>query len=376
MKPLGLYVHIPFCVKKCAYCDFNSIVPAEENQIQAYLKALSVDIRLSRVNKEKHIVKSIYFGGGTPSLIKAEYIEQILADIRNNFDLSKVKEATIEANPESVSLKKLLIYKKCGINRISMGVQSFNDKNLLLLGRAHTSRDVKKAVNLIKKSGLSKSSIDLIYGLPGQTLKGWERELDSFLKAGVSHISFYDLKIEKGTFFYLIRDNLDTADNDLQTRMYKLGCANLEKAGFSHYEISSFALKGQESLHNSIYWRNEEYIGLGAGAHSYFQGRRFAKVKSVTKYEQQARSGKFRRYEQEKLEDKDSLAETTILNLRLLKGFSLRNIEKWTGVKADKLLLGKLEGFVKQKLILSSGDNFRLSKKGMLFYDTIASELL
>ncbi len=376
MKPFGLYVHIPFCVKKCAYCDFNSLVPAGINQINTYLKALAADIRISRLNKEKHIVKSIYFGGGTPSLIKAEYIARILDNIRRNFDTRYVREVTIEVNPESISRKKLLIYKKCGINRVSMGVQSFDNRNLRLLGRIHTARDVMKAIGLIKDAGFNKASIDLMYGIPEQTLTDWEKDLDRFLKAGIPHISFYGLKIEKGTPFYLIRDKLDIADNDLQAKMYKLGCSKLEKAGFSHYEISSFALRGQKSLHNQIYWRNEEYIGLGAGAYSYSKGRRFAKPQSLAKYQQQAGSGRIKKYKQEKLGNRDRLAETTILNLRLLRGFSLKNIEEKTGVKADRQLEGKLEKFIQQKLILNPRGRYRLSKRGILFYDTVASELL
>ena len=376
MKPFGLYVHIPFCVKKCAYCNFNSLVPAGENQITAYLKALSADSRISSLNKEKHIVKSIYFGGGTPSLIKAEYIARILHRIKHDFDIRCVREVTIEVNPESISRKKLSIYKKCGINRVSMGVQSFDDRDLMLLGRAHTARDVMKAIGLIKNAGFNKASIDLIYGMPEQTLKDWEKGLDRFLKTGISHISFYDLKIEKGTPFYRVKDKLDVADNDLQTKMYKLGCSKLEKAGFSHYEISSFALRGRESLHNSIYWRNEEYIGLGAGAYSYINGERFSKPKNIEKYQAQAQAGKFFKYNKEKLGQIDRLAETIILNLRLLKGFSLSDIEDDIEKKIDVQLREKLDDFVSQKLILKSKSGYRLSKKGVLFYDTIASELL
>ncbi len=376
MKSFGLYIHIPFCVKKCAYCDFNSLVPSNTDQINAYLNALFADIKISGLVRRKYFIKTIYFGGGTPSLIKADYIAQILDKIKHDFDISRVREVAIEVNPESVCRQKLMIYKKCGINRISMGVQSFDNKNLRFLGRAHTARDVLNAIDLIKNAGFNKASIDLIYGIPGQTLKHWEKDLDSFLKTGISHISFYDLKIEKGTPFYRIKDNLDVADNDLQAKMYKLGCSKLEKAGFFHYEISSFALRGQESLHNQIYWRNEEYIGLGAGAYSYFKGWRFSKPQSLAKYQQQAMSGRIRRYGREKLEGRDRLAETIIMNLRLLKGFSLKKIEEKTRTKADSQLAGKLEEFIKQKLVLSSRGKYRLSKKGILFYDTIASELL
>ncbi|MCK5492856.1 MAG: radical SAM family heme chaperone HemW [Candidatus Omnitrophica bacterium] len=376
MKPIGLYIHIPFCVKKCAYCDFNSFVPADEDQVKAYLRALAEDIKNSGFNKQRYLVKSIYFGGGTPSLIKPEYIVRILDEIRSNFDASSAREVTIEVNPESISLEKLFAYKKNGIDRISMGVQSFEDINLKILGRAHDAKDVLIAINLIKEAGFKKTSIDLIYGLPGQTLKDWENDLEKFLNAGISHISFYDLKIEEGTPFYSIKNKLEVPDNDLQSKMYKLGCSKLLKSGFSHYEISSFAQSAQESVHNSIYWSNEEYIGFGAGAYSYFEGRRFSRAKSIDKYIQQAIAGEFRKYEQEKLEARDRLVETMILNLRLMKGFSLKNVEEKAGISADTDLLSSLNELENQKLILSSRGKYRLSKKGILYYDTIASELL
>ncbi len=376
MKPIGLYIHIPFCVKKCAYCDFNSLVPEGKKQIKAYLKALLEDIRISALNCSRHIVKSIYLGGGTPSLIEAEDIGHILAEVRSNFDLSGLREVTIEANPESISWEKLSLYKKNGINRISMGVQSFDDKSLMFLGRAHTADDALNAIKLVKKVGIEKVSIDLIYGLSGQTLNDWENDLDRFLNTGIAHVSFYDLKIEKGTPLYRIRNNLEVAGNDLQARMYRLGCEKLTKAGFFHYEISSFALRDQESIHNSIYWRNKEYIGLGAGAYSYLNGLRFAKVKSIYKYIQQAKAGKFRRYNQERLGHRERLIETIILNLRLLRGFSLETVEKNIGIRADSDLLGQLKELEQEKLIVSSSKKCRLSKKGILYYDIIASKLL
>lgn len=375
-EPAALYVHIPFCVSKCAYCDFNSSVPKSKKQIRVFVEALLEDIRISSLGKREYLVKSIYLGGGTPSFIDPEYIKEILGSIRENFNVRELKEVTIEVNPESVSPEKLSIYKKNGINRISMGVQSFNDKNLRGLGRAHNAKDVFCSIKLIKKAGFEKASIDLMYGLPGQTLTDWEIDLNTFLDTGIPHISFYDLKIEKGTPFYFKKKDLKVADNDLQARMYKLGCSKLTKAGLTQYEISSFGLKGQESMHNSVYWKNETYLGLGAGAYSYLQGRRFAKAKNIDKYIDQAKAGEFRRYSQEKLGKRERLIETIILKLRLLKGFSLTNVEKKLGIKADAELLDKINELKKQKLILSSRGKYRLSKKGLLFYDTLASELL
>lgn len=376
MREIGLYIHIPFCIKKCFYCDFNSIAFKNYHKIEKYLKALEKDISLTGAMAKDFVVKSVYLGGGTPSIIRSKAIESILRSICQQFSLTANPETTIEANPASVTVAKLKKYKESGINRISIGVQSFADKFLKILGRAHNSAQAGSTITMAKKSGFKKISIDLIYGLPSQTLKDWERELDCFLDAGVGHISFYDLKIEKGTPFYALKNKLELPDNDLQAIMYRHGCKKLEKFGYRHYEISSFALKGHESAHNQIYWRNDEYFGLGAGAYSYIKGRRFSKSSSITEYQQQLLSGDLRCYHVERLKEKARLRETIILNLRLLKGFSVASIEDRTGVKVDEKILDQLKRLKGQGLICSSGDRYRLSKKGILFYDDIASELV
>ncbi|MFH1062772.1 MAG: radical SAM family heme chaperone HemW [Candidatus Omnitrophota bacterium] len=376
MQPIGIYVHIPFCVKKCGYCGFNSLVANSAGQIKAYLKALFLDIQLSAKNRQAFAVESIYIGGGTPSILEAKDIAHIIAEIKQCFPVARESEITIEVNPASVSRQKLLEYKKSGINRISMGVQSFKPKNLKFLGRAHSALDVFKALKMLKNLEFNNISIDLIYGLPDQSLKDWEDDLNQFIDCELSHLSLYDLTIEKGTPFYEIKNTLLIADNDLQALMYKKADGLLKKNQFNHYEISSFAKKGRQSKHNLIYWNNLDYIGLGAGAYSYINRQRFSKANDLYLYEQQAKKNKFEHYDSEKLSLVKLMQETLILRLRLLKGFRLKDIENKLNHKIRQDSMNILNEFVRQGFILLHNNHYKLSKKGLLQYDTIASELL
>jgi oxygen-independent coproporphyrinogen III oxidase len=376
MKSIGIYVHIPFCIKKCGYCSFNSYVPSSTAQLKAYLKALLIDIKLSAECKQDYTVQSIYIGGGTPSLLAGKDIAAIIKEIRQNFSVGIKTEITIEVNPASVSMQKLLIYKQAGINRISLGVQSFKDKNLKFLGRAHSVLDVFKALEMLKEAGFKNISIDLIYGLPDQDLNEWQDDLKKFIDCGLAHLSLYDLTIDKGTAFYQVKNTLKLADNDLQTLMYKKACDLLSKNKFEHYEISSFAKKGMRSQHNQIYWNNSDYIGLGAGAYSYLNLERFSKASSIELYTRQAEKNKFKHYDSEILSSSKLAEETLILKLRLLQGFKLKDIEDKINYKFEANIINILNEFVKQGFMLLNNNKYKLSKKGLLHYDTIASEFL
>lgn len=376
MRSIGIYIHIPFCIKKCGYCNFNSVVPISIAQVKEYLKALLIDVQLSAKCTQGYAVQSIYIGGGTPSLLAGKDIASIIREIRQNFQVGIKAEMTIEVNPASVSRQKLLTYKKVGINRVSLGVQSFKDKNLKFLGRVHSVLDVFKALEMLKKAEFNNISIDLIYGLPDQDLNDWEDDLKIFIDCGLGHLSLYDLTIEKGTAFYQIKNSLKLADNDLQTLMYKKACALLSKNKFEHYEISSFAKKGMRSQHNQIYWNNLDYIGLGAGAYSYLNQERFSKASDIELYARQAEKNKFKHYDSEILSSNKLAEETLILKLRLLRGFKLKDIEHKINQKLGPNIINILNEFVKQGFMLLNNDNYKLSKKGLLHYDTIASELL
>jgi oxygen-independent coproporphyrinogen III oxidase len=374
--PLALYVHIPFCLKKCAYCDFNSQVADNPRQIKTYVKSLLADIKLSAQAIQGYEAKTIYLGGGTPSLLDPKDISAIIAELRQCFLFCPDPEITIEVNPATLSREKLSAYKQAGINRISMGVQSFKDKNLKFLGRAHNAKDVFKSLAMLKQAKFDNISIDLIYGLADQSLKDWEDDLNQFLDCQLSHLSLYDLTIEKNTLFYALRDKLKLVDNDLQTLMYKQADRLLTKNKFKHYEISSFAKKGMESKHNLGYWHNQEYLGFGPGAYSYIKQERFSKVSDLNLYQQQAGAGKLAHYGSEILNLRKQLEETLILRLRVLSEFKLEDIEQKANQRIPLEIMRTLNEFVSQGFILLRNKRYQLSKKGLLHYDTIASELL
>ncbi|MBU1043128.1 MAG: radical SAM family heme chaperone HemW [Candidatus Omnitrophica bacterium] len=376
MKSIGIYVHIPFCIKKCNYCNFNSWEPADSRQIKQYIKSLLQDIKLSSELGQNREISSVYIGGGTPSFIRAEYIQEIITRIKQCFKLAANHELAIEANPGSLSKQKILIYKQAGINRVSVGVQSFKNKYLKLLGRSHNSQQALQSLEMLKANGFDNISADLIYGLPGQSLADWQDDLQAAVESEISHISLYDLIIEENTPFYDMRNDLMIGDNDLQTLMYKKAHNFLASNKFKHYEISSFAKKGRQSKHNLIYWSNSEYIGIGAGAYSYIQKERFSKPSDLKQYQQQVKRGSFEHCGSEILSSRKLIEETLILKLRILNGFCLKDIENALGQAVPQDIIQVLNEFVGQGFILLQNNLYKLSKKGLLHYDTIASELL
>lgn len=376
MNPLGIYIHIPFCIRKCLYCDFVSQADGSAREIERYCTALERDsARQSRLS-QGYSVTSIYFGGGTPSLLSGIQIGKIMQALRRDFNISAGAEITLEMNPATASLRTLTSYRKSGINRISLGVQSFQDHYLKILGRVHTVREAYQAFALVRKAGFDNVSIDLMYGLPGQTFREWSEDLFRAVQLKPQHVSFYDLVLEKGTPLYTMKKTLSLPGEQEQVKMYTAGCKQLHAAGYRHYEISSFAQPGRESRHNQIYWRNEEYLGLGAAAFSYLQGSRFRLSKNINDYLQQVQSNTIRRYGQERLNRYQRAEETMMLYLRLLSGFSLEQLRKRTDMIIDEQLLGRLKGLVEDKLVSRRGERFKLTNKGILLYNTVAERIL
>lgn len=373
---IGIYIHIPYCLKKCQYCDFNSKALENREQLIPYVTTLKKDVSLSTAPLQGYSAKSIYFGGGTPSLLAPAEVFDIIEAIKRQIVLERNVEVTLEANPATLSLEKLSGYKKAGISRISLGVQSFQDKYLKLLGRLHNRQEALKTILLLRKSEFSNVSIDLMYGMPDQTLNDWQNDLNKFISLGLEHISFYDLKIERGTPFYGLRKKIILPQEQLQIKMYELGVKLLKKAGYRHYEISSFAKQKRESFHNQIYWKNESYLGMGAGSTTYFNNERFQKNKDIKEYIKEGNSGKFKQYQKEKLSAVHRLKETIALNFRLLSGFSLEKVERYCQVKAKKEIIDELQKMQEEGLIKSFNHSYKLSKKGILFYDTVASRIL
>ena len=280
---LGIYIHIPFCVRKCDYCDFYS-VPGRDGRMDAYLHALEVHIAESAPQAEIYTVNTIYFGGGTPTFFGAERLARLLQIVRKQFNVSKDCEITVECNPDSADQDTLLTLKKAGVNRLSMGVQSAQDKELEEIGRVHSFAQATRAFQRARDAGFDNISLDLIYGLPDQTMESWKESVEALLKLNPEHLSCYGLKLEQGTPLYERREQEQMADDDTQADMYLWMVERLKNAGYGQYEISNFARPGRQSRHNLKYWMGEEYIGFGPSAHSYFGRQRYSFVRDLDAY--------------------------------------------------------------------------------------------
>jgi oxygen-independent coproporphyrinogen-3 oxidase len=289
MNPISLYIHIPFCATKCPYCDFNTYSGIEQ-MMPDYLDALTQEITFwgSALghSRGKQPIGTVFFGGGTPSYIPSEHIHQLMDTVRSTFDLASDSEITMECNPDDISPERLARWKDAGINRISMGVQSLDDGLLKVLGRRHTARAACEACVATGDGGFDNVNLDLMYGLPDQTLDQWQNTLGGVLEMKPAHLSLYCLTLEKGTPMeaWIRQGTLSEPDPDLAADMYLLAESMMDDAGYAHYEISNWALPGHESRHNLTYWRNQQYLGVGPGAHSYLNGCRFANLRSPRGY--------------------------------------------------------------------------------------------
>lgn len=289
MNSISLYIHIPFCATKCPYCDFNTYSGIEQ-MMPDYLEALTQEIAFWGSALEhshgKQAIGTVFFGGGTPSYIPSNHIHRLMDTVRSTFDLVPDAEATMECNPDDISSERLALWKGAGINRISMGVQSLDDSLLKVLGRRHTARAAREACVAAGNGGFDNVNLDLMYGLPDQTLDQWQNTLGGVLELKPAHLSLYCLTLEVGTPMeaWIRQGKLSEPDPDLAADMYILAESMMDDAGYEHYEISNWALPGQESRHNLTYWRNQQYLGVGPGAHSYLDGCRFANVKSPRGY--------------------------------------------------------------------------------------------
>ena len=354
---MGLYLHIPFCNGKCAYCDFYSAFTNEE-LIDSYLTALIREIKQwgGKINRP---IDTIYLGGGTPSLLNYHLVT-LLSAVYENFSVTTDAEITLEVNPADNIYEILSNAKKAGVNRISIGAQSGDDTELSVLGRRHTKADTENAVKIARKLGFNNISLDLMLGLPDSSCKSLKNSLDFLIKLNPEHISAYILKIEEKTKFYKQRETLNLPDDDKVSDQYLFMCEYLENKGFCHYEISNFCKGNTASRHNLKYWKCKEYLGLGPSAHSFFEGKRFyypRDLKAFIKGNSPIADG-----------DGGDLSEQIMLTLRLKDG-----------IKTDILpqnALKKCELFAKNKLAILENNNFSLTNDGMLLSNTIISEIL
>lgn len=318
---MGIYLHIPFCKTRCAYCDFFSTTQSELRD--AYVEAIAEELKV-RLKDATETVGTIYFGGGTPSLLTVEQIAYLLSSIRQLAHVEADAEITLEANPGDLSEAYLAGLRQAGINRLSIGIQSMHDDLLRLIGRRHTATEAKEAVRLAKEAGFDNISVDLIYGLPTQTMSIWQADIDEILRLDIQHISAYCLSYEEGTRLTNMRDKGEVAevDEDVQLDMYDMLIDRLQAHGFQHYEVSNFALSGKHSRHNSSYWNNTPYVGVGAGAHSYDGKTRMWWQGQLKQYIADAMAHTLQ-YESEVLTEADLYNERVMLSLRTNAGLDL-----------------------------------------------------
>ena len=366
MRQLGVYIHFPFCARKCHYCDFPSYQGMEQ-WMEPYLEALFRELLQWKEKVCDCSVKSIYLGGGTPTLFSGEQIAGVLDACFKSFNVQEDAEITIEANPGTVDPDKLSALRKAGVNRLSIGLQAWQDKHLRFLGRIHSSGDFVKSLMDAKEVGFDNINVDVMFALPHQTIEDWLETLEKVCSFDVQHISMYSLKVENGTplhrWYEEGKFSLPTQEED--RLMYYKGREFVSGFGFRQYEISNFAIPGRECVHNLIYWHNEEYIGCGSGAHSYFNNERFSNTSDVREYIRAINSGTQRISYREKIEEKDERFETIMLGLRLVEGVDKQRYKARFGRCIEYYYGEAIKKLVKQGLLIDDGASIRLTEKGM-----------
>ena len=323
---LGIYIHIPFCRSKCDYCDFYSLA-GREDQMDRYQKALLAHLKETAPLAQGYPVDSIYFGGGTPSCYGAKRIKELLTHLSKLFQVEKDAEITVECNPDSVDLKSLRILRKAGVNRLSMGMQSAQEGELRAIHRIHTPQQTNQAVEAARKAKFTNLSLDLIYGLPGQTMESWKATVEHALSLIPQHLSCYGLKVEEGTPLWQRQGELELPDDDLQADMYLWAAQRLTAAGYEHYEISNFAKPGRQSRHNMKYWTLQPYAGFGPGAHSDFGDVRYAWVRDLEAFCRGVETGESVLAESERIPPRDRDTEYLMLGLRTARGIGRQEFE-------------------------------------------------
>jgi len=383
MKKLGLYVHIPFCERKCNYCDFYSLVKTNEVE-NRYIDALLIEIKSYKEKCKGYEVDSIFIGGGTPSYLKPENIKLIMQEINNAFLLSNDCEITMEANPNSIDKDKVLQYKNYGINRISLGIQSLDENILKTIGRLHNADEALEAIRIIKGAGIDNINADVMFNIPGmpcipcQSVQSIIDTLDKIIKEKVKHISFYSLKLEEGTPMFLMEEKglIDMLDDDTERAMYYSGRDFMEKNGYYQYEISNFCIPGFECKHNIKYWTGVDYIGFGPFAHSCFENKRYNNISDINFYCDNSNNPERYRQLNEILNRESKMFEYIMLGLRLNKGISIDDFNNKFEADFLELYKNQIDKLLNYNLIIIDKNIVKLSKRGMDISNYVFEEFL
>ena len=371
----GIYLHIPFCKRRCIYCDFYS--STDSSRAPAYINALKTELEARRDYLGNERVETIYFGGGTPSQLDASDIGGLITHIRRTFDTSDMAEITVEANPDDMTSDYLSRLREAGANRISIGVQSFDDKRLAFLRRRHDAAQACRAVEACYHNGFDNVSIDLIYGLPDESCDQWTNDLRQAVSLGVEHISAYHIIYEDGTPLtdMLGRHEIRQTNEDESVRQFETMCDILSGAGYIHYEISNFCLPGRHSRHNTAYWQNKPYLGCGASAHSYNLATRQWNVRDITAYiDGVTHEGVY--YEVEQLDTATRYNEYVMVSLRTMWGADTHVIASRYGQEFADLFVTAAEKHISGGCLAVEGTIFRLTRHGILLSDRVISDLM
>lgn len=371
----GIYIHVPFCKTRCIYCDFYT--RTDMSSKYNYVSAICSEIKLRKDYIGDEIIETIYFGGGTPSQLTKNDFEQIFASIFRNFKVSENAEITMEANPDDLNDKYLQMIKEFPFNRLSIGIQSFDDTELLFLKRRHSSQKAKEAVKSAKSVGFNNISIDLMYGLPNQTLDIWNKNLNEALALDIQHISSYHLIYEQGTRLYRLfkLGDVKPVDEDLSVEMFSIMIDRLSSAGFEHYEISNFAKNKSYSKHNSSYWLGKKYLGLGPAAHSFDGQNRAWNIPSISKYVEGINLEKLS-LEIEYLDENTRYNDFILTGMRTMWGVNLTEMERLFGSERKEYCLKNVRKYANQGFVTQSENKLKLTREGIFISDGIMSDLM
>ena len=371
-KPSSAYVHIPFCTQICYYCDFSKVF-IKNQPVDAYLEHLIQETRSYEIGK----LRTLYIGGGTPTALSAQQLAYLLTELPKVMDLSELEEFTIEANPGDLDPDKIAVLKDSQVNRVSLGVQTFDNKMLKKIGRSHQEQDIYDNIRHLKQAGFDNISIDLIYALPGQTMDQVKENVAKAIDLDIPHMSLYSLILENHTVFMnrMRRGKLPLPKEELEAEMFEYIIEELEKAGFEHYEISNFSKPGFESRHNLVYWDNAEYYGLGAGASGYVDGIRYKNHGPIRHYLEAVEAGKARITE-EHLTLEEKMEEELFLGLRKKTGVSKARFEEKFGVSFDQRYGQVVASLTEQGLLVPDDKQVRMTKRGLFLGDTVAEKFI
>lgn len=375
--PKAVYIHIPFCRHKCHYCDFNTYA-LKGQPVDAYLEALGREMEQTVALHPPDQIETIFVGGGTPTVLNPEQMSKFLSMIQQYFSShSPFIEFTMEANPGTTDLDKLQVMKEGGVNRISLGVQTFDNGLLKAIGRIHQQEEIYRSIELAKQVGFDNISIDLMFGLPNQTLQQLKQSLTAALQLDLQHYSIYSLIIEENTPFHTLymKNELPLPDEDEEWLMFEHIIKRLTGAGYNHYEISNFAKPGFEGQHNTIYWRNGQYYGIGAGAHGYINQVRHVNIKEVQPYIEATFVG-LPLLSQSVVSRKEAMEDFMMVGFRLLKGVRSEDFKKQFGCTMEQIYAIQLQQLLDRQLIERTEEGYRLSKKGILFGNEVFAAFL